>query len=557
MFDAEEYAQAMDEFIIRMEKISSVDDPDIGKAMERLCRLLRIARIDALLYDNAIMEEEGKSDMKVAYMEEDADASRIFSVREVTGGGNIAVFRIYPKIGNSDWNETEYEKLQVLEKLLYSFNGRIRVMHIVENLTFHDQGLGTYNLNYFMKMLGMIIEQHTAQKYVAGYFNLKRFSVVNQRLGRKAGTRVMRLFIQGLQDKLTENEVVARVGGDNFVILFYEERMEDVKQYLTETYIVYDPDTKESIALSAYTGYYRIPETCNTPTDIMDCLSAAFHVAKSVLRTNCVFYDKQLIQAQNDGKLIESLFPEAIRKEEFLVYYQPKVLLKDYRLAGAEALCRWKHGEELIPPNRFIPVLEQGNAVCILDFYMLEHVCADIRRWIDEGRRVVKVSVNFSRRHMVDPDLVERILQIVDRYRVPHQYIEIELTETTTDVDFQDLKKVVSGLKDAGISTSVDDFGIGYSSINLIRESPWSVLKIDRSFLPSGDQSDPQKYVMLKYLIAMFQDMGLECIVEGVETVEQVKLLKENNCYLAQGFYFDKPLPVEEFEKKLLPDAAV
>jgi len=173
---------------------------------------------------------------------------------------------------------------------------------------------------------------------------------------------------------------------------------------------------------------------------------------------------------------------------------------------------------------------------------------------MDAGKQVVRVSVNFSRRHVLNPKLVESILEIVDWYEIPHKYIEIELTETTTDGDFTDLKKIASGLRNAGISTSVDDFGMGYSSLNLIREAPWNVLKIDRSFLPSGDQSDNQKYVMLKYLIAMFQDMGLECIVEGVETVEQVKLLKENNCYLAQGFYFDRPLPVEEFEKKLLTE---
>ncbi len=277
-------------------------------------------------------------------------------------------------------------------------------------------------------------------------------------------------------------------------------------------------------------------------------------MAKNVHRTTGVFYDEALIQKQNDGKLIESMFPKALEREEFLVYYQPKVLLKDYRLAGAEALCRWKHNGELVPPNQFIPILEESNAICTLDFYMLEHVCRDLRRWLDEGKQIVRVSVNFSRRHVLNPKLVESILEIVDWYEIPHKYIEIELTETTTDGDFTDLKKIASGLRNAGISTSVDDFGMGYSSLNLIREAPWNVLKIDRSFLPMGDQSDNQKYVMLKYLIAMFQDMGLECIVEGVDTGGRRIMIKENNCYLAQGFYFDKPLPVEEFEKKLLTE---
>ncbi|MCH5275361.1 MAG: EAL domain-containing protein, partial [Lachnospiraceae bacterium] len=134
----------------------------------------------------------------------------------------------------------------------------------------------------------------------------------------------------------------------------------------------------------------------------------------------------------------------------------------------------------------------------------------------------------------------------------PHEYIEIELTETTTDVEFKDLKRIIGGLQQSGVFTSVDDFGIGYSSLNLIKEIPWNVLKLDRSLLPAkGDENPVQKDTMFKYIVAMTQAMGLECISEGVETKEQVKLLVDNKCNLAQGFYFDKPLPVEEFETRL------
>lgn len=149
-------------------------------------------------------------------------------------------------------------------------------------------------------------------------------------------------------------------------------------------------------------------------------------------------------------------------------------------------------------------------------------------------------------------DLLKHIVEIVDRNNVPHQYIEIELTETTTDVEFKDLKRTIGGLQKTGISTSVDDFGVGYSSLNLIKEIPWDVLKLDKSLLPTDeDENKVQKAVMFKYIVAMAQEMGLECISEGVETKEQVQLLAENNCNLAQGFYFDRPLPVAEFEKRL------
>ena len=183
---------------------------------------------------------------------------------------------------------------------------------------------------------------------------------------------------------------------------------------------------------------------------------------------------------------------------------------------------------------------------------MLNHVCRDIRQWLDEGRKVVRISVNLSRKHMMDIDLLERIIGIVDMNRVPHQYIEIELTETTTDVEFRDLKRVVSGLQQAGICTSVDDFGMGYSSLNLIREIPWNVLKVDKSFLPvDNDNEASTRSIMFKYVVAMAKELGLECIAEGVETRNQVQVLRDNRCLFAQGFYFDRPLPIEDFEKRL------
>ncbi len=197
-------------------------------------------------------------------------------------------------------------------------------------------------------------------------------------------------------------------------------------------------------------------------------------------------------------------------------------------------------------------MLEQSKDICDLDFYMLDHVCADIRRWLDEGRRVVKVSVNLSRCHLGNSHLLQSILDTIDRHNVPHEYIEIELTETTTDVSFNDLKDMVNGLREHGISTSVDDFGVGYSSFNLIREIPWNVIKIDKSFLhDEGDELSGKNRAMLKYVIAIAQEMGMVTICEGVETIEQIRLLKEYGCFMAQGFYFDKPMPREQFEEKL------
>ena len=242
---------------------------------------------------------------------------------------------------------------------------------------------------------------------------------------------------------------------------------------------------------------------------------------------------------------------DAMKNEEFIVYYQPKVSLLRYNLAGAEALCRWIHDGKLIQPDLFIPQLEKMEEIAEFDFYLLEHICRDIRKWLDEKLNVVKTSVNLSRCHKMDENLLKRLVETIDKYRIPHQYIEFELLESTMEVNYNELKSLLTGLTLEGITTSVDDFGIGYSSMNLIRTLPWNVIKIDKSFVPKSD-SDYRQHTIFRHLISMARDLGLDCIVEGVETVEQVRLLKENKCYLAQGFLFDKPLPPAEFRRRLL-----
>ena len=284
----------------------------------------------------------------------------------------------------------------------------------------------------------------------------------------------------------------------------------------------------------------------------MDKIATTSRVAKLNPSDNIVFFDGKAEEGRERLANFRKLLPLGLEKGEFKVYYQPKSDIQSEEIIGAEALCRWEHEGAVIMPADFIPILEQSTDICKLDFYMLEHVCQDIRRRLDEGKPVVRVSVNFSHKNMMDADLSEHITDVVDRYRVPHDLIEIEFTESTTDIEFKEIKRVVSELQQDGICTSVDDFGLGQSSLNLIREIPWNVLKIDRSLIPlDADNPHSTRSVMFKYIVAMAKELGLECIAEGVETEKQVNMLRDNSCSLAQGYYFGKPLPTEEFEKEL------
>ena len=550
-FDVKEYAQALDKFILHMEKIPDLINPDTQAAMDSLCKVLRIARVEADFYENLGYEEEKWGGRAVFYHNGECDSERSIVYKEWTEEGNLMKYAISPIKGEPDWDEMEQEKIQVFLKALLTFNGRTRMQQVVERLTFRDQELGMYNMAWFMKSVNQIISDRKISRYAACQFNIRHFSVVNQEIGRERGSRVLGKFIRQFQEVLGREGLVCRVSGDNFVALFLKSRLSIVMEYLKGTGIVYDEKEGKRIWVTTHAGYYMIPANCDSAASIVECLAIAINMARNVRKSEYAFYDAELMQGIRVGKMIEANLPEALRKEEFHVYYQPKIDLKSYNLVGAEALCRWFQNGKVVAPGEFIPGLEKSRLICMLDFYMLEHVCRDIRRWLDEGKEVVTVSVNLSRVHMGDMDLLKNILAIVDKYQVPHKYIEIELTETGTDVRFEHLKTLVSGLRSQGISTSVDDFGTGYSSMNLIRELPWNVLKIDKSFLPGKSDDDRQKRVMFRHLVALAQDMEIECIVEGVENVEQIKLLKESNCYLAQGFYFDRPLAVTEFEQKL------
>lgn len=551
-FNADEYSKALNSFIIKGEHISDLLSSDMTEALTDICRVLRVSKLSAALYDTPAHEQRGEGKTAVFFTDSEPDPERCFAVREITGGGNVVIYQMLQKTGDEDWSDEDRGRLLVLEKLLFSFNGRSRVMRMIDRLTFFDEEMGINNLKFFLKTAGSYIAAGKIDQYGVCYFNLKRFSVINQNIGRPRGTVVMRRFISDLGAKLTdESEVVCRIGGDNFIVLFLKSHIDIVIAHLNGTGIVYGDEKDDNVFVSAYAGFYMLTADCHSPSEIMDNVSIALNVAKNVMKSSSVFFDEKLKENRNNVKMIESAFPDAIKNEEFHVYYQPKVYLKDYTLHGAEALCRWFKNGRMIPPDDFIPALEQSKLICTLDFYMLEHTCRDIRRWLDEGRPVVKVSVNLSRRNLGELNLSERIIACIDKYNVPHKFIEIELTETTTDVNFSDLKKIVFSLREAGISTSIDDFGMGYSSLNLIKELPWNVLKIDKSFLPDENDRASQKYVMLKHIIALAQDIGLECIVEGVESSEHVRLLKENNCFMAQGFYFDRPMPVEDFEQRL------
>lgn len=403
-FDASEYTKALEGFLVNMGDFQGGKLPydRMEAAMDPLCSFLRVAKVQIEFYASVHQEIRQIGNQSTTYQKGMPDKNEKKSYREVTEEGSVVVINIFPYEGNAVWTKEEINHVDVMARMLFVFYTRERVSRMAEELAYRDSTIGIYNYKFFMKKLDELLEREVAGRYIACYYNLKRFSIINQQVGRDIGTHIMRQFSTGLQHMLGDRGYVCRINGDNFTVVFEKQCLGSVMEYLKRTGIYYEQGSEEHVLIETTAGYYEIPglEESLNPTDIMDRITAAYHVASTDSHRAYVFFDKPMMQEMVRKKNIENEFRNALETEEFLVYYQPKVNLKTYTLAGAEALCRWRHNVDLIPPFHFIPILEESHAICELDFYMLEHVCMDLRKWLDEGKNVVRVSVNFSRQHM-------------------------------------------------------------------------------------------------------------------------------------------------------------
>ena len=253
-------------------------------------------------------------------------------------------------------------------------------------------------------------------------------------------------------------------------------------------------------------------------------------------------------------KEISAIFPMAIKKEQFEVYYQPKVNILDQTICGCEALVRWNRNGRLISPMEFIPVLEKEGTICALDFYVLERVCIAIKSWIQRGIKPVRVSTNFSKIHLKNPMLADKIFEVIEKYDIDPQYIEIELTEMSGYDNYDNLAMFIKNMRERGVHTSIDDFGTGYSSLNLLTDLDVDTVKLDKSYSIRLDNNEAKTKILIRNIVNMVHDLGFKVIAEGVETPEQADFLREIGCSTVQGYLYDKPLPLAEFEERLKKD---
>ncbi len=456
---------------------------------------------------------------------------------------------------DSDDNRLSSEDISLMRMLSRIINiniGRYTRMLLEENAVTHDVASGVYNAAGYIGEGQKIIDQGNGDQYTALYMNISKFKLVNQMYGHDAGNLVLTQTarkLAALMSELGQARIVGRLGGDNFVVLINDKKLDDFLKRLSDFSVHTACNGREiDIQETFFTGVYKITAGDTDMSIVMENSSVAYSMAHHSEQTEPVYYDEELHKRILREKDIESRMRGALENKEFAVFYQPKVNLETYEMNGAEALVRWIDEGRVVPPIEFVPLFERNGFICNIDFYVLNNVCRSIRNWLDRGIDMVPISVNFSKVHFSNIRFAEQIVEVIKKYRVPTKYIEIEFTETVDYQDKERLVKAVEFLKSYGIATSMDDFGTGFSSLSLLKTLPVDVLKIDKSLL---DSKTAQERVIISNVVRMVQEMNIQVITEGVETEEQAGFLKGIHCENAQGYLFDKPLPIDEFESRL------
>lgn len=478
------------------------------------------------------------------------DEGHVYKMERETGEkGTVRMFA-YPVKGYQ-WDDVETEEIQFLLEALYVLSSRTRLFALLAKAALMDNTTAAYNQAGLMQFGSRLFAQHKLSGYILVFMNLKNFKFVNQSVGNQKGNEILRKYHFAVERYLEEDELFARPGGDNFVVLLKRERITGFLDHISDiTISVKDGDEEKSFEINARMGMYDIqPE--DRIGDAMDCASAALIVARKSRKRNYVWFEPEMLANSLREKEILNLFPLAMKNKEFLVYYQPKVQLFDRKLYGAEALVRWNRGGEIVSPAQFVPILEKDGSICDLDFYMFACVCEDISTWLAEGIEPVRISVNFSKLHLRNPNFVDGLITIMQVYEIDGKYLEVELTETTGYEDFETLTQVVKQLKEYGITTSIDDFGSGYSSLGLLKDLDVDIIKLDKTFIDNLGKEDKSDEIIVKNVVNMISDLKKEAIAEGVETEAQADFLREVRCQVVQGYLFDKPLQKEDFRERL------
>ncbi|GGC81194.1 hypothetical protein GCM10011396_30500 [Undibacterium terreum] len=454
---------------------------------------------------------------------------------------------------------------ETVNAVLISFTDTTEVRETQRQLHYmasHDALTGLPNRHQLNQRLSHALTnaRNNNHRVAVLFLDLDRFKNVNDTAGHSAGDNLLKDVASRLSSCIRTSDMLARLGGDEFVIVaeafdnaaHLKEMAERVLARIREPFYV----EGNEYYLGTSIGISVFPHDGDDCATLLRCADSAMYYAKESGRNNYQFFTTELnVRAQHRYALEKNL-RRALADQEFLVYYQPKICLKTSRIVGAEALIRWQMPDiGIIAPNEFIPISEEIGLILPIGRWVLEQACRQTRLWRETLAPDLVVSVNISPRQFQDPGLSKFIQQALDEAGLPAQGLQLEITEGLLMGEADMLLPVFNAIKDLGVSISLDDFGTGFSSLSYLQRFPIDNLKIDRSFIRDIPENH-DSVILTNAIIAMANALGMSVTAEGVEKADQMFFLADSGCQQMQGYYFSRPVPVDEFEKLLAANKA-
>ena len=487
--------------------------------------------------------------------EEDRDKFEALKEGIKNGINQKQTLRLYNKYRTAVWYTVIVQALLGIDskpvRYLWTFqdvDSEMRIKQEMEYRAEFDSLTGLYNSDTFYQKVEELLYLWEDRRTAIISIDIDRFRLVNDRYGIEAGNKLIKLVGEGIRKCLPRDCIGKRYQADVFSAFIWYEKDKDFIDFMDNLNTIVLKDREINMPVSLVFGIYKITDK-SLPIRLMcDRARAVKKQIKGSMLSNYAVYDDEIRLQLREQQEIEAQMEAALRNREFVMYLQPQINIADETLHGAEALVRWVHPTRgVITPAQFIPLFENNGFIMKLDRYMWEEACSYLRRLKKKGYDI-PISVNVSRLNIGEVDIPGILDRLTQKYRIDKQRVEVEITENLFIDDAQELFKEMEQLRERGYKVLMDDFGSGYSSLNMLRKAPVDIIKIDRFFLDEIMATERGK-IIVEASVRMAKQLGLKVIAEGVETKEQLDFLREIECDIAQGFYYSKPVPVEEFEK--------
>lgn len=446
---------------------------------------------------------------------------------------------------------------------IYSFSnslaclGIIMVVGIVSRMTTdriekssyhtsHDELTGLYNRAYFFEQVEEELKRHANNKYYILCTDIADFKLYNELFGEEKGNEVLLAQADSMRASKDMHSVYGRLSGDEFAMLV-EDATYDEDQIEKHTIWLQEQFSNDLYKMHIYVGVYEVTDYTESVSTMCEKAHIAISSIKGQFDIHFAHYDDSMLEKNIIKRKIIGEFDKALENHEFCIFLQPQVK-KDGVILGAEALVRWIRPDgSMVSPGEFIPVLEETGLITKLDLYVWELAVKTLRKWKEEGREDFHISVNVSGKDFYHVDIYKKFTELVEQYDINPGNLKIEITETVFMHEIRQQMGLLQKLRTYGFEIEMDDFGSGYSSLNMLKDMVVDVLKIDMGFLETTEHMD-RSWGIIETIIELAYKLNMKIITEGVETAEQVKNLEERGCRMYQGYYFAKPMDVPLFE---------